>query len=136
MFDGRQCAPEACLEARTRTNQILVSQEANRQVVTGGEHQVVERTEALEETLHRSFAGHVKGLRLEASGIGQREMRARVLDPLGLFRRNADGCTLIDGAARDREPDAGGSAQDDDVLSCESHYFSSSDSAGGIGSGT
>src|SRR5262245_9099486 len=122
MFDGGQCAPEARLEARTRTNQILVSQQADRQVVTGREHQVVERPEAFEEALHGRFAGHVQRFRLEASGIGQREIRTRLLDPLGLFRCNADGCTFINRATRDRESDAGRSTHDDNGLSCESHY--------------
>ena len=82
MLDGGKRAPKARVEALTRGDEILVYQSAYRKVVTGGEHQVIERSGPIEEAFDGRLACDVESLGCELNGVGRFELFARLPDPL------------------------------------------------------
>src|SRR6185437_1374361 len=110
-------APEADLEKLPRGVEPLVGQRGELHVLAGGEDEMIESTDAVEEHLDRVLGREVD----DVTFTGRRQRAERAVDaglPAGC---DDQGGALRGGGFGDRQSNSGSAAEYDDALSVECH---------------
>jgi hypothetical protein len=114
-FDRRERAPVPQLEELPRLVETELGEPPDDQLLTGGEDQMVDATEPLEQCADRGLRAQIDGMARGAIS----KPRERVVDPRPVARRDDDACPFARCPLGHREADARCAAEDHDVLAVQ-----------------
>jgi hypothetical protein len=117
VFRGHERAPEADIDEAARPLDRHHVQRFELQALAGGEHEVIERADALEQCAHLRLVRHVDELALGAAS----EHCERAVEPLPAARCDDDGGALALCRLGRGKPDARRAAENHHPLAVHAH---------------